>query len=103
VRRLTFDGNYNESPCWSPKGDLIAFVSRIEGRFQICTVRPDGSDLRQVTSDYADHEDPRWAPNGRHLVYSQQRGAETVISIIDTGTGGKRVLAEGQTPDWSFR
>lgn len=103
VRRLTFHSNYNESPCWSPKGDWIAFVSRIEGRFQLCVMRPDGSDVTQLTTDYAEHEDPRWAPNGRHLIYSQRGAGEAVISIIDTGTGGTRILAEGDTPDWSFR
>lgn len=103
VRRLTFLGNYNESPCWSPKGDRIAFVSRIEGRFQLCTIHPDGGEMRQITTDDASHEDPRWAPNGRHLVFSHRGAGETVISIIDTETGGTRILAEGQTPDWSFR
>jgi TolB protein len=101
-RRLTRQGNYNESPCWSPKGDLIAFVSRIEGVFQLCTIRPDGEEYRQLTFDRADHQDPRWAPNGRHMVYSQQRRGESLISIIDIGTRGTRILAEGDTPDWSF-
>ena len=103
VRRLTFQGNYNESPAWSPKGDMVAFVSRIDGFFQLCTIRPDGTDLRVVTSESADHEDPRWAPNGRHIVHTQTRGGESLISIIDIFTGGTRILAEGETPDWSVR
>ena len=32
VRRLTFQGNYNQEPAWSPKGDLIAFSGRDEHR-----------------------------------------------------------------------
>ncbi|MEJ2722285.1 MAG: hypothetical protein P8181_14290, partial [bacterium] len=103
VRRLTFYGNYNESPAWSPKGDRIIFVSRIDGFFQLCTIRPDGTGLRLVTREAADHEDPRWAPNGRHVVYTEKRGGEKVISIIDIRTGGKRILSQGDTPDWSIR
>jgi TolB protein len=102
VRRLTIEGSYNESPCWSPRGDRIAYVSRVDGRFQIFVVGPDGSGLRRLTGEHQDHEDPRWAPNGRHLVYTERRGAESVITLIDTETGGKRILAEGETPDWSF-
>lgn len=103
VRRLTFNGAYNESPAWSPKGDLITFVSRIDGFFQLCTIRPDGSEFRTVGDDAVNHEDPRWAPNGRHIVFTEQQGGENVITIIDIGTGGKRILAKGDSADWSVR
>jgi TolB protein len=103
VRRLTFQGAYNASPAWSPKGDYIAFVSRIDGFFQLCTIRPDGSDPRLLTHEALHHEDPRWAPNGRHIVYSELRGVESVVTIIDIGTRGTRILAKGDSPDWSVR
>lgn len=103
VRRLTFAGTYNESPTWSPKGDYLAFVSRIDGFFQLCTMRPDGSGFQVLTGDPVNHEDPRWAPNGRHIVYTEERDGESVISIIDMGTGGRRILARGKNPDWSAR
>jgi TolB protein len=103
VRRLTYYGNYNESPAWSPRGDKIILVSRIDGFFQLCTIRPDGTGFRLVAREAADHEDPRWSPNGRHVVYTEKRGGEKVISIIDINTGGKRILAQGDTPDWSIR
>jgi len=103
VRRLTFAGNYNESPAWSPRGDKIAFVSRIDGFFQLCTIRPDGLDLRVITHEPLNHEDPRWAPNGRHIVYTEEKRGEKTISIIDIVTRGKRILSQGETPDWSSR
>lgn len=102
-RRLTYHGGYNESPAWSPKGDRIVFVSRIGGFFQLCTIRPDGRDYRQITFEAVDHEDPRWAPNGRHVILTEKRGHENVISIIDIYTGGKRILSQGDSPDWSIR
>ena len=101
VRRLTFDGSYNASPAWSPQGQLIVFVSRIRGVFQLSLIRPDGSGFRTLTEGWSSHEDPRWAPNGRHVVYAERGGAEEVISIGDTITGGKRILAQGANPDWS--
>jgi TolB protein len=103
VRRLTYYGNYNESPAWSPKGDKIVLVSRIGGFFQLCSIKPDGTGFRPLTRESVDHEDPRWAPNGRHVIYTEKRGGEKVISIIDINTGGKRILSQGDTPDWSIR
>lgn len=103
VRRLTFTGGYNASPAWSPRGDVIAFVSRIGGKFQIATITPDGGDGRLVTTGWQSHEDPRWAPNGRHIAYTERGGNDQVISVVDTKTRGRRILAEGANPDWSSR
>ena len=103
VRRLTFEGSYNASAAWSPKGKYVAFVSRIGGFFQLCTIRPDGTEFTRLTREAVNHEDPRWAPNGRHVVCTEQRGGENVITIIDIGTGGRRILAKGDTADWSAR
>ncbi len=103
VRRLTFYGSYNASPTWAPRGELVAFVSRIDGIFQLCTIRPDGTDHRRLTTERVSHEDPRWAPDGRHLVFTERRWSGPVISVVDMATGGRRILTQGETPDWSFR
>ena len=101
VRRLTFTGGYNATPAWSPRGDLIAFVARMGAEFQIATITPDGRDGRLLTKTARSHEDPRWAPNGRHIVYTERGAGDEVISVIDTVTGGRRILAQGSNADWS--
>jgi TolB protein len=101
VRRLTFTGGYNASPAWSPRGDMIAFVNRVGSVFQIATITPDGREGRLLTDDSGSHEDPRWAPDGRHIVYTEKRGDTYSISVVDIRTRGKRILAEGASPDWS--
>jgi TolB protein len=103
VRRVSQGGKYNDSPAWSPKGDRIVYVSRIDGFFQLCTIRPDGTGFRQITTESVDHEDPRWASDGRHLIFTEKRRFENVISIIDIASGGRRILSQGETPDWSSR
>jgi Tol biopolymer transport system component len=40
---------YDNLPFWSPDGSLIAFTRKHDGNnFDIYTIRPDGSDLRQL-------------------------------------------------------
>lgn len=101
LRRLTFFGNYNASPAWSPRGDLIAFVSRMDGYFQLCTMRPDGTGFTVLTSGRSNHDGPRWAADGFHIVYGEQGRSGSYISIIDITTGGRRILSQGESPDWS--
>jgi TolB protein len=101
VRRLTYTGGYNASAAWSPRGDMIAFVNRVGSIFQIATITPDGRDGRLLTTDSNSHEDPRWAPDGRHIVFTEKNGDAYNISVVDIRTRGKRILAEGASPDWS--
>jgi TolB protein len=59
-RRLTPSLDFR--PNWSHNGEWIAFVGSRNGHTQIFTVRPDGSDLTQLTSDPTDKDWPRWRP-----------------------------------------
>jgi Tol biopolymer transport system component len=52
----------NEYPTWSPDGQWIAFHSDRDGDFEIYIVRPDGSDLRQLTDNDANDMYPSWSP-----------------------------------------
>jgi TolB protein len=47
--------------------------------------------LRQLTSD-GRNEDPSWAPDGRHLVFTSSRSGEKQLWIMDTESGRARQL-----------
>jgi Tol biopolymer transport system component len=55
-------GVFNEYPTWSPDGQWIAFHSDRDGDFDIFIVRPDGSELRQLTDNDDDDMQPSWSP-----------------------------------------
>lgn len=91
------------APDWSPVADRIAYQTWVDGRFQIATVNPDGSDRRIVTSE-GSNEEPAWAPDGRHLVFRSTREGYHALWVFDTVTGSIRRLVANhvdQTPDWS--
>ena len=76
-RRLTFNGRNNETPAWSPRGDLIVFAGMDDdGKFDLFTVKLDGSELKRLTWDTENNESPTWSPDGRYLMFASNRKIE---------------------------
>ncbi len=60
IRQLT-DGGNNAAPAWSPDGRWIVFNSqRVNENANIFIMKPDGSDVRQLTNDSEPDWQPRW-------------------------------------------
>jgi Tol biopolymer transport system component len=84
-RRLTEFDAYGAYPDWSPDGTRIVFNTFDLGAFQdiavqvnLFTIGPDGSGVQRLT-DYGENDtratQPRWAPDGSGIVYTQVAGA----------------------------
>ena len=103
LRRLTFQGSYNASPRWSPRGEKIVFMCRLGGN-QICLINPDGSGLQQLTSA-GNNEEPTWSPDGRHIAFTSTRTGQREVFVMHAdGSDQRRVTNNGREnylPDWS--
>ena len=109
ARRLTeydfSDKNYRSDPDWSPDGRLIAYQEKIGPNFQIRTIRATGGTPKQLTSEGV-NEQPSWAPDSRHLVFTSTRSGVRQLWILDTETFRMRQLttsAGARLGAWSTR
>lgn len=70
---LTDDTHYNNFPQWSPTADRIVFTSDRDGRFELYTVRPNGTELRRLTNVPGDNAHAAWCSDGDWIVFSSGR------------------------------
>jgi len=73
VTNLTQPGSqYDNFPYWSSK-DVIAFTSNRDGDFEIYTIKPDGTNLRRLTSSPGVDGHSIWSPDGEWIMFSSSR------------------------------
>jgi TolB protein len=92
-------------PTWSSR-DLIAFFSKKGGNMiNVWTVRPDGSEARQVTDQPGESRQPWWSPDGRTLAFSADRatGAFGIWLLTSDGSNARPITSRGsyEQPFWS--
>jgi TolB protein len=91
--RLTISPSYNTEPDWSrpPASSeakpMLAVTSRVGGKFQIGVYDNGSGAVHPVAADGADNEDPSWAPDGRHLVFTKMEHWRSQLYLLDVVTG----------------
>src|SRR5262249_25201725 len=106
ARRLTDPFCERARPHWSPTGELVAFEAYKGGTVHIWTMKPDGSDVRQLTSGHGDDREPRVAPDGTRIAFASDRAFEGTydIWVVEVATGAltrwTSAASDEFEPDW---
>jgi Tol biopolymer transport system component len=64
---------YDNFAVWSPRGDLIAFIRKTSGNFEVFTVHPDGTGVTQLTNTPGNEAHLAWSPDGERLLFCSTR------------------------------
>jgi len=84
ARRLTFQGNYNQTPRFCPRKEtpLVAFTGRDErGVFDVFYYDLRSGKIERVTQGRGSNFDPTWSPDGRLLLYASSRGGLWMMNL----------------------
>ena len=117
VTNLTTNSHDN-LPTWSPNGERIAFTSFKDGNYDIYTIKPDGSDLKRLTTDPDNDAHSIWSPDGQWIAFASGVGGfkdesalhpanpqpQGEICVMRADGSDKRVLTDNQfeeaSPAW---
>jgi dipeptidyl aminopeptidase/acylaminoacyl peptidase len=93
------------SPCWSPDGARLAFLSQRSGFNEIWLADLPNGNLHQLSQAGLDLADISWSPDGRWLAATANRGGALDLALVDVENGRlgdlRQSLGIHMRPNWS--
>ena len=104
LRRVTRNKSVEASPCWSPDGHKIAYVSDETGNPRIFVSNADGSAKMRLPSIGRDAVTPDWSGDNK-IVYASRVGGNYVLGVYDMNNqSNKQITKTGgswESPAWA--
>ena len=95
--------NVYERMSWTPDGRIV-YMSKDSGNADIWSMKSDGSDRKQLTTDLHSDNDSVVSPDGRYIAFvSNRAGAENVWIMDADGRNQRRLTSQfiERSPDFS--
>ncbi|MFQ5568299.1 MAG: winged helix-turn-helix domain-containing protein [Rhodothermales bacterium] len=81
----------DSDPMFSPGSDRVSFIRYARGQEDLFVVPTTGGEPSRILTAWGDIADHDWTPNGKHLVFSSNKGGNYRLW---------KVAASGGTPEW---
>jgi TolB protein len=99
--RVTHDKAVEGSPCWSPDGRYICYVSdRGIGRPSLYTYDVTTKKISKIRISGSEAVTPDWSPLGDKIVYSARFGKQYTLAIYDVRKGVSQTVNINSAGDW---
>ncbi|MCB9279644.1 MAG: VCBS repeat-containing protein [Lewinellaceae bacterium] len=100
ARPLVESPGWDVHPRWSPDGSRLLFNTfplTADEPHDVFTIRPDGSDLRNLTQGkFPDGQANDWFPDGQKLLFSSGKYPSIQLFTMDIDAGGVHRLTSGE-------
>lgn len=106
---LTATMTLSPTPVGTPTLDLksiwrksrIAFASNRGGSFQIYLMRPDGSEVTQLTYSEGENHSPAWSQDGRKIAFVSTRDGNSEIYIMNPDGTEQLNISNNNSDDYT--
>lgn len=83
-----------------PRPTKIVFASDRDGDYEIYTIEPDGSNLRQLTFNEAWDDKPSWSKDGTRIAFESDLDGDFEIFSMNADGSNLQQLTFNDTDDW---
>ena len=110
IKRISYVGEYNATPRFSPDGKIIVFSSWLDNQFDLFRLDRSGMNLVRLTKDHGSNEEPSFSPDGEFIVFSSQKilsETQDVKNLYIMTQDGEiirklsSILGKAEAPVWS--
>lgn len=100
MRRLTKGDAVEASPCWSPNGGRLCFVSDYSGgRPTLFTIGANGGAMKKLPTLGGEAVSPDWSC-GNEIVYAAKMGRNYAVAVLDLNGKKEAKVVVNAAGDW---
>lgn len=103
INRITHTVNAYAS--FHPDDRTLVFQSDLTGRWQLYTIRVDGSAIKPLLTSSGNDMTPAWSPDGRQVLFVSERDGNREVYLCDADGMNQRNLSQNPAldihPFWS--
>ncbi len=105
MKRLTRSRAVEASPCFSPDGKKICYVSDQGGRPRLYVIPAEGGKQLRLPCVGSEAYTPDWSPDGEKIIYVTRTSRGYSLAMYDLKSGENKLIGEAagvwESPSWA--